>query len=101
MTELLERIQTLIASETRDLDQLERTLTDGYAHALSLEAEQWRLDKRIAEVASGLQRGDPLEKARELANLSERRQANDVDLAALRGILGTLRRHAAGVRVAG
>lgn len=101
MTELLERIQTLIASETRDLDQLERTLTDGYAHALSLEAEQWRLDKRIAEVASGLQRGDAVEKARELANLSERRQANDVDLAALRGILGTLRRHAAGVRVAG
>ena len=39
MTELLQTIQTMISSETDDLAQIERTLTDGYAHALELEAE--------------------------------------------------------------
>jgi hypothetical protein len=99
MTELLNQIQDIIASSARDLDQIERTLTDGYAHALSLEAEKWRLEKRIGEVAQGIQRGDMAKKAQELAALAKRLDGNDGDLIALRGMLGELRRYADGVRV--
>jgi hypothetical protein len=99
MTELLEKINALISAPTRDLDTIERTLTDGYAYALSLEAEKWRLEKRITEVAQSLQRGDTAKKARELATLANRVEGNIGDLAALRSVLADLRRHADAVRV--
>ncbi len=99
MTDLVAQIQEMISDSARDLDQIERTLTDGYARALSLEAEKWRLEKRIAQVAEGLQRGDMAKKALELASLAKERDGHDEDLAALRGLLGQLRRHADGVRV--
>jgi len=99
MTELLERIETMISTETRDLDQIERTLTDGYAEALSLEAEKWRLERRIAEVTQGIQRGDTAQKARELATLTRRLDGNEGRLTKLRALLVDLRRHATGVRV--
>jgi hypothetical protein len=99
MTEILDRINALIADSERDLDRIEETLTDGYAHALSLEAEKWRLEKRIAEIAHGMGRGDAAEKARELTSLSRRLDDKGGDLQRLRGLLGDLRRHADGVRV--
>jgi hypothetical protein len=99
MTELLERIQTIISSETRDLDQIERTLTDGYAVALSLEAEKRRLERRMAELTQGIQRGDTVKKARELATLSRRLDGNTGTLARLRALLLDLRTHANGVRI--
>jgi predicted nucleic acid-binding Zn-ribbon protein len=99
MTELLEQINALISAPTRDLEAIERTLTDGYAHALSLEAEKWRLEKRINEVAQGLQRGDTAKKARELATLAHRVEGSVGDLTALRSLLAELRRHAEAVRV--
>jgi DNA-directed RNA polymerase beta' subunit len=99
MTELLHKIQTLIDSSNRDLDQLERTLTDGYAHALFIEAEKSRLEKQISSVAHTIQRGDTAKKARELAQLAKRLEGHEGDLSALRGLLGRLRRHADGVRV--
>jgi hypothetical protein len=100
MTELFEQINALIRASARDLDAIERTLTDGYAEALSLEAEKWRLQKRIAEVAQGIQRGDTVKKARELSTLAKRLDGNDGDLTKLRAVLGDLRRHADDVRVA-
>jgi hypothetical protein len=99
MTELLEQIAALIVAPTRDLDTIERTLTDGYAHALTLEAEKWRLEQRIKEVAQTLQRGDTAKKAREIAALAERVEGNIGDLTALRSRLADLRRHADDVRV--
>jgi hypothetical protein len=99
MTEMLEKINALISEPTRDLDTIERTLTDGYAHALSLEAEKWRLEKRITEVAQSLERGDTAKKARELAVLAGRVESSVVDLLALRSVLADLRRHADAVRV--
>jgi predicted nucleic acid-binding Zn-ribbon protein len=99
MTELLEKINALISAPTRDLDTIERTLTDGYAHALSLEAEKWRLEKRMNEVAQSMQRGDTVEKARELATLAQRVEGSVRDLTALRSRLTELRRHADAVRV--
>jgi predicted nucleic acid-binding Zn-ribbon protein len=99
MTELLEKINALISAPTRDLDTIERTLTDGYAHALSLEAEKWRLEKRINEVAQSLQRGDTAKKARELETLAKRVEGSVGDLTTLRSLLTDLRRHADAVRV--
>jgi predicted nucleic acid-binding Zn-ribbon protein len=99
MTELLEQINALINAPTRDLDTIERTLTDGYAQALSLEAEKWRLEKRINEVAQSLQRGDTAKKARELAALAKRVEGSVGDLTTLRSVLSDLRRHADAVRV--
>jgi len=99
MTELLDQIQALISASARDIDEIERTLTDGYAHALSLEAERSRLERRMTEVTQGIQRGDTAKKARELATLSKRLEGNQDDLTTLRGLLGDLRKHADDVRV--
>jgi predicted nucleic acid-binding Zn-ribbon protein len=99
MTELLAQINALISAPARDLDTIERTLTDGYAHALSLEAEKWRLEKRINELAQSLQSGDTAKKARELAALAKRVEGSVDDLTALRSRLTDLRRHADDVRV--
>jgi hypothetical protein len=54
MTELLERITDLIEAPERDFELLERTLTDGYARALTLEAEQLHLRRRLADAESEL-----------------------------------------------
>jgi predicted nucleic acid-binding Zn-ribbon protein len=99
MSELLEKIKALMSAPARDLETIERTLTDGYAQALSLEAEKWRLEKRINEVAQSLERGDTAQKARELAVLANRVEGNVGDLVALRSVLADLRRHADAVRV--
>jgi hypothetical protein len=99
MTELIDEIKALMRTSTRDLSAIERTLTDGYAQALSLEAEKWRIEKRISEVAQTLQRGDTAKKARELSTLAKRLDGNAADLARLRGLLSQLRAHADGVRV--
>jgi hypothetical protein len=99
MTELLEQISALIGEPAHDLDTIERTLTDGYAHALSLEAEKWRLEKRMKEVAQSLLQGDTVAKAREIAALAERVEGSVDGLATLRSLLADLRRHADDVRV--
>jgi hypothetical protein len=98
MTELLTTIQTMISSETSDLQQVERTLTDGYAHALALEAERSRLERQIAQVAQGIEDGDTAENARELASLARRLNRNAGALAKLRAVLAELRRHASALR---
>jgi hypothetical protein len=99
MNELCEHISALIAAPDQDLDEIEHTLTDGYAHALLLEAERWRLEKRIAEGAQGLQRGDTEQKVRDLTALARRLDRNADELAELRALLVSLRRHADDVRV--
>jgi hypothetical protein len=99
MTELLQQISALISGSERDLDQIERTLTDGYAYALRLEGERLRLEKRLAEVAQELPAGDLAGKGAELTSLSQRLDGNADELTMLRGRLGELRRYADEVRV--
>ena len=95
ITELFERIAALLAGSERDLDSIERTLTDGYAHALTLEAERHRLERRLAQAAR-----EPGEHAHELSRLAERLGGNADELQQLRGRLGDLRRHADEIRAA-
>ena len=100
MLDVLQKIQAMLTAKSRDIDSIERTLTDGYAHALSLEAEKWRLERRLTEVAQGIKGGDTEAKTRELSSLAERLDGNQGELETLRGVLADLRRHADGVRVA-
>jgi ABC-type phosphate transport system auxiliary subunit len=82
------------------LDHIEHTLTAGYARALALEAERWRLERQIADVAARL--GDEVtdEDAAELARLGQRLSSADGNLTDLRTLLSSLRARANEVRTA-
>lgn len=100
---LLEQIDELLAEphsegEPATLDHLERTLTDGYAYALALESERWRLEQRLSELAGELHEGDQDEKSQELAQISRRLSSNEDALESLRSTLTRLRNHATAVR---
>ena len=86
--------------EAPTLDHIEHTLTAGYARALALEAERWRLERKIADVAARL--GDEVtdEDATELAKLGQRLSDADGDLTGLRTLLVSLRDRADQVRAA-
>jgi hypothetical protein len=101
--ELIEQIDELLAEPVRDeepasLAYLERTLTDGYAHALALEAERWRLERRMSELAGELHEGNQELKAKELALLADRLSSNGRLLVRLRNTLTELRARATAVR---
>jgi hypothetical protein len=83
-----------------DISRIERTLTDGYAKALSLEAERWRLEKQIGEVAASIARGEEAKKARELSLLAKQLEVSDGDLTRLRRLLVSLRARREVVRAA-
>ena len=100
MTDLLEKIDALIDASTDDLHTIEHTLTDGYAEALSLEAERWRIEQRITEVASEIEHGDLAANAHELGSLARRLDGTASDLVVLRARLAALRRLADDARVA-
>jgi hypothetical protein len=71
--------------------RLEHTLTDGYARALALEAESQRLERRVAELAGGLNGKSPAPAAEELGEAARRLGDVDAELTRLRGVLSTLR----------
>jgi predicted nucleic acid-binding Zn-ribbon protein len=69
------------------LDAIESTLTDGYAEALALEAERSRIERRLGEVARD---ADDAADVREFAQLSDRLETADGELARLRSLLRNL-----------
>jgi ABC-type phosphate transport system auxiliary subunit len=100
---LLDEIDELLAEPTPSeepatLARLERTLTDGYAHALSLEAERLRLERRMSELAAELHDGNQEQKAEELVKVSRRISSAGVEIARLRATLARLRALARTVR---
>ena len=88
----------LDTSASSGLAEIEDTLTSGYAATLQLEAERWRIERRIAEVAGLLGDGQGGGGTSELAKLARRLTSADADLSRLRGMLGTLRIRADAVR---
>jgi hypothetical protein len=80
------------------VDTIESTLTDGYAAALALEAERWRIERRLGEVARDAGEVEAHSVAAELADLSERLETADGELAGLRSLLRPLQARARVVR---
>jgi len=93
---MLEQIEELLASEQPTLARMEDTLTEGYAQALALEAERWRLERRIGEVA----REGRTDAGDELRTLGSRLTHADGELTKLRTLLGTLHERARRARKA-
>jgi hypothetical protein len=91
---MLEQIEELLNEDAPALDEVESTLTDGYAQALALEAERWRLERRLGEVARA--GGDGA--GEELTSIGKRLNTTDGELAALRRMLGVLHERARALR---
>ena len=101
---LFDEISQLLAAPADGADapplaRLEDTLTAGYARALALEAERWRLERRIGEVAAALQDESSELRTDEIAKLAARLSDADGELSRLRGLLSTLRVRASDLRV--
>jgi hypothetical protein len=90
-----EQIEELLSADAPTLARMEDTLTEGYARALALEAERWRLERRIGEVA----REGRTDVGEELRSLGTRLTHADGELAELRSLLGTLHERARAVRL--
>jgi hypothetical protein len=102
---LFEEISQLLAaprtgSEAPALAHVEDTLTAGYARALALDAERWRIERRLGEVAAKLRDDRSELKTEEIASLAERLSHADGELSRLRDLLATLRTRASDLRVA-
>ncbi len=80
------------------LAHIEDTLTAGYARALALEAERWRLERRMAEVVTAFADEEDAVNSSELTRLARRLKRASGDLADLRSLLASLRQRAAEVR---
>lgn len=89
-----------LAPGRESLEGLEHTLTEGYARALALDAEQRRLERRIAELGMDVRRGRE-GAAEDLAALAGRVSTASGRLARLRALLAGLRERTNAVRAAG
>jgi hypothetical protein len=102
---MLEQIEQLLnapasGADAPTLARMEDTLTEGYAQALALEAERWRLERRLGEVARTIDGPDVSSFAEELTALAKRLVHADGELTHLRTLLGTLHERARTLRVA-
>jgi hypothetical protein len=88
---LLGEINVLLAEKPRDRERMERTLTDGYAHALALEGERRRVEKQLRALAETIDRGDVAGKTREMSELARLIDHQDLELSELRALLAKLR----------
>jgi hypothetical protein len=80
------------------LAHIEDALTGGYARTMALEAEQWRLQRRIADVAVRLADDEAELPASELRELGRELRAADSELIRLRALLRSLRTRAEALR---
>jgi ABC-type branched-subunit amino acid transport system ATPase component len=104
LTVLFEEIQKLLAAPASGagapcLGELEHTLTAGYAEALALEAERWRLERRLGEIAGALGHNGA-DHTSELKTLAKRLSRTDGELSSLRALLASLRARHSALRVA-
>lgn len=99
-TTLVDDINKLLALEPArtPLARVEDTLTAGYAHALALEAQQLRLERKLWQLARDL--GEPDVVAHEATELSDQLTGVERELKDLRTLLVTLRDRARELRVA-
>jgi hypothetical protein len=85
LTILCDRIRLLVEHRpAAPADDVEHTLTDGYARALALEGEQLRARERVHALAGSADHVD------ELRALKGKLACLDEQVAELRGLLGAL-----------
>jgi hypothetical protein len=102
---MLQQIEELLIAPTSGasaptLARMEDTLTEGYAQALALEAERWRIERRLGEVVRTVTGPDPdvASLSEELSELATRLTTTDGELTSLRTLLGSLHERARSVR---
>ena len=102
MRDEIEQLLTAPANgaDAPSLAHIEDTLTEGYAQALALEAERWRLERRLGEVARTIDGPDVSSFADELRSLAKGITHADCELEQLRGLLETLQARARTLRFA-
>ena len=82
---LCDRIRVLVDRRpAARADDVEHTLTDGYARALALEAERLRAQERMRALAGSAEHVD------EVRAIKGRLERLDQQVAELRGLLGAL-----------
>jgi hypothetical protein len=94
---VLEDIRALSTAHAPLLEQVERTLADGYACALGIEAQRLRLQRELEGRAVALSELSA-RKVDEVAGLAQGIARADEDLAELRAALGELARTARRLR---
>ena len=92
---VLNEIRSLLAesSSARPASQLarvENTLTSGYAHALALEAERWRLERQLADLTERMGSGEAAPPTEEVASVARLIARADASLRLLRELLAEL-----------
>jgi hypothetical protein len=102
---VMEQIEELLNAPTTGADapslaRMEDTLTEGYAQALALEAERWRLERRLGEVAASVAGSDASGFVEELTTLAKRLTNADGELTKLRSLLGPLHERTRSARLA-
>jgi ABC-type phosphate transport system auxiliary subunit len=102
---MIDDIRELLAaprpSETEPfLERLDTTLTDGYARALQLEAERWRIERQMAEIAGSLATESPEGATAELVALARRLSTTNEDISSLRALLTSLRERRTEIKTA-
>jgi hypothetical protein len=83
---VLQDIRVLTTAPSPQLDRVERTLADGYACALGIEAQRLRLQRELEGRAAVLSGGKATQ-VKEVAGLAQGIAQADVELAELRGAL--------------
>jgi hypothetical protein len=95
-TTLISRIESLLRAPSTDdsaraREDMETTLTEGYARALALETEHLRIRRRIAAITAALAEGKGESQTSKLVELVRRLAASEEELAGLRETLAALR----------
>ena len=93
LTEIRSLLDVPAGSDAPTRDEVEHTLTSGYAYALALEGKRLRIERRLR---ARLRSTDGVEKPAvdEVAELSDRLDAADEELAGVRALLSSLRAQA-------
>jgi 2C-methyl-D-erythritol 2,4-cyclodiphosphate synthase len=97
---VLDDIRTLIVTQAPLLESVERTLADGYACALAIEAQRLRLQRQLEEAAGALGESSGTQVISVVAGLAQGVAQADVELAELRTALAGLADKARAMRAA-
>ncbi len=82
------------------LSDLEEMLTTGYARAMAIEGEQWRLQRRIVDVAVRIADDYNELQTVELRKLARQLRSVDAELISIRALIRSLRARADEARAA-